>query len=285
MGKIHSTLFTIKDKGGQYMATKTDANGNVVAFDLNKTTIGNTMAFNIDITPKNGSAPTGTTTSTFQLDTKDKYVGETLEFDVRVGEGLDTSDATATSANIENGKTAYVNNQKITGTVVYQTYYTGSDAPPSSLGNNGDLYFKQGDSVSTASEDTTQTRSVLDKDIYTYLNTSNITADSGVTFEVLEDRDLVITFTDTNQSVYINNSALSGQIEMNISGITYKTDDDILSAVSSSDGIGFYNINNELTTESTFTTELPIQFIVTDKYTGVLPITVGISNCRMRAIK
>lgn len=285
MGKIHSTLFTIKDKGGQYMATKTDANGNVVTFDLNKTTIGNTMAFNIDITPKNGSAPTGTTTSTFQLDTKDKYVGEILEFDVRVGEGLDTSDATATSANIENGKTAYVNNQKITGTVVYQTYYTGSDAPPNSLGNNGDLYFKQGDSASTASEDTIQIRSVLDKDIYTYLNTSNITADSGVTFEVLEDRDLVITFTDTNQSVYINNSALSGQIEMNISGITYKTDDDILSAVSSSDGIGFYNINNELTTESTFTTELPIQFIVTDKYTGALPITVGISNCRMRAIK
>jgi hypothetical protein len=267
------------------MATKTDANGNVIAFDLNKTTIGNTMAFNIDITPKNGSAPTGTTTSTFQLDTKDKYVGETLEFNVHVGEGLNTSDATATSANIENGKTAYVNNQKITGTVVYQTYYTGSDAPPSSLGNNGDLYFKQGDSISTASEDIVQSRSVLDKDIYTYLNTSNITADSGVTFEVLEDRDLVVTFTGTNQSVYINNSTLSGQIEMNISGITYKTDDDTLLAVSSSDGIGFYNINNELTTESTFTAELPLRFILTNKYTGALPVAVGIANCRMRVTK
>lgn len=267
------------------MATKTDANGNVIAFDLNKTTVGNTMAFNIDITPKNGSAPTGATTSTFQLDTKDKYVGETLEFDVHVGEGLDTSDATATNANIEKGKTAYVNNQKITGTVVYQTYYTGSDAPPSSLGNNGDLYFKQGDSISTASEDTAQTRSVLDRDIYTYLNTSDVTADSGVEFEVFDDRDLIITFTDTNQSVYINNNTLSGQIEMNISGIAYQTDDDTLSAVSSSDGIGFYNINNELTTESTFTAELPLRFILTDKYTGTLPVTVGISNCRMRVIK
>ena len=55
---------------------------------------------------------------------------------------IDTSDATATAADIVSGKTAYVNRSKITGTLVVQNYYTGTTVPESSLGNNGDLYFK-----------------------------------------------------------------------------------------------------------------------------------------------
>lgn len=55
---------------------------------------------------------------------------------------INTSDATATNADIVSGKTAYVNGSKVTGTLVVQNYYTGTTVPESSLGNNGDLYFK-----------------------------------------------------------------------------------------------------------------------------------------------
>lgn len=62
--------------------------------------------------------------------------------------GIDTSDATAEASDIAKDKTAYVNGQKITGTVEYQNFYTGTDIPASTLGEDGDLYFKtSGDAV------------------------------------------------------------------------------------------------------------------------------------------
>lgn len=58
------------------------------------------------------------------------------------GGGTDTSDATATEADIVNGKTAYINGGKVTGTLVVQNYYTGTTTPESTTGEDGDLYFK-----------------------------------------------------------------------------------------------------------------------------------------------
>lgn len=56
---------------------------------------------------------------------------------------ITTTDATASASDIVSGATAYVNGSKLTGTLAIQKYYTGSSAPSSSLGNNGDLYFQK----------------------------------------------------------------------------------------------------------------------------------------------
>lgn len=56
---------------------------------------------------------------------------------------IDLTADTVTAADIVSGETAHAaDGTAITGSLVIQHYYTGSSAPSSSLGINGDIYLQ-----------------------------------------------------------------------------------------------------------------------------------------------
>lgn len=56
---------------------------------------------------------------------------------------LDLTADTVTAANLVSGYTAHdKSGASITGTMSVQNYYSGSSAPTSSIGTDGDIYFQ-----------------------------------------------------------------------------------------------------------------------------------------------
>lgn len=58
---------------------------------------------------------------------------------------MDVTDNTVTAARLQSGYTGTgADGNPVNGTLVFATYYTGTAAPSSSLGANGDVYLQTG---------------------------------------------------------------------------------------------------------------------------------------------
>ncbi len=57
---------------------------------------------------------------------------------------IDLTDTTAIASDVISGKCFYnASGEKIMGSLIIQYYYTGSEEPSVSLGNNGDIYLQE----------------------------------------------------------------------------------------------------------------------------------------------
>ena len=125
----NSLINKIVTTNGTYLASDDDADGY--------------SSVTVNVTPNLQSKSATPTTSSQTVSPDNGYDGlSSVTVNAIPSQYITTTDATATTSDIVNGATAYVNGNKITGSLVINKYYTGTTDPSASTGNDGDIYLK-----------------------------------------------------------------------------------------------------------------------------------------------
>lgn len=104
-------------------------------------TAGNSsISLTASVTTK--GAATITPSSYQQIINSGTYLTGTQTIDAIPSQYKDVSGVTATAGDVVSGKSFVNSTGTVNGSLVIQTYYTGSSAPSSSLGVNGDIYLQ-----------------------------------------------------------------------------------------------------------------------------------------------